>query len=77
MDEFSDIVSPNELDVYKQDTYRKAEIFLKDAIDFLNDTDQSGDYPTYENNKPCNTDVYKNHGVLFSGNNVQSYNLNY
>lgn len=77
MDEFSDIVSPDELDVYKQDTYRKAEIFLKDAIDFLNDTDQSGDYPTYESNKPCNTDVYKNHGILFSGNNVQSYNLNY
>ena len=32
MDEFSSVVNPSELNVYKQDTYRKAEIFLSDAI---------------------------------------------
>ena len=72
IDEFSSLVTPEELDVYKQDTYRKARIFLKDAIDFLNDTDQDGDYPTYKSNKPCDDNVFKNHGYLFSGESVNS-----
>jgi len=64
MDEFSSVVNPDELNVYKQDTYRKAEIFLEDAIEYLNDSDQAGDFPTYESNKPCRTGVWKNHGII-------------
>lgn len=64
MDEFSNVVDPNELNVYKQDTYRKAEIFLSDALEYLNDTDQAGMFPTYENNKPCKSGVWKNHGII-------------
>ena len=64
MDEFSNIVDPNELNVYKQDTYRKAEIFLSDALEYLNDTDQAGMFPTYETNKPCKSGVWKNHGII-------------
>jgi len=33
-------------------------------LDYMNDDDQSGDYPTYESNKPCNNNVYKNHGII-------------
>ena len=47
IDEFSTIIDPSELNAYKQDTYRKAEIYLKDMIEFLDDPDNSGDYPTY------------------------------
>tara|TARA_R110002096_G_scaffold151751_2_gene314480 strand:- start:101 stop:694 length:594 start_codon:yes stop_codon:yes gene_type:complete len=64
MDEFSHVVNPDELNVYKQDTYRKAEIFLEDAIEYLNGSDQAGMYPTYDNNKPCRTGVWKNHGII-------------
>ena len=64
IDEFATIIDPAELNAYKQDTYRKAEIYLKDMLDFMNDSDQNGDYPTYESNKPCNNDVYKNHGII-------------
>jgi len=64
IDEFATIIDPSELNAYKQDTYRKAEIYLKDMLDYMNDNDQSGLYPTYESNKPCNDDVYKNHGII-------------
>jgi hypothetical protein len=64
IDEFATIIDPAELNAYKQDTYRKAEIYLKDMLDYINDDDQSGSYPTYESNKPCNNNVYKNHGII-------------
>jgi len=64
IDEFSTIIDPAELNAYKQDTYRKAEIYLKDMIEFLDDSDNSGDYPTYTANAPCNTTTYKNHGII-------------
>ena len=64
IDEFSNVVTPNELNAYKQDTYRKAEIFLRDAVDFLNDDDQNGKYSTYESNKPCMDNTFKNHGII-------------
>ena len=64
IDEFSHIVTTDELNVYKQDTYRKAEIFLQDAIEYLNDSDQDGMFPTYESNKPCSSGVWKNHGII-------------
>jgi len=64
IDEFSTIIDPSELNAYKQDTYRKSEIYLQDMLDYLNDKDNSADYPTYTNNKPCNTNTYKNHGII-------------
>ena len=64
IDEFGTIIDPAELNAYKQDTYRKSEVYLKDMLDYMNDDDQSGDYPTYESNKPCNDNVYKNHGII-------------
>tara|TARA_R100001129_G_scaffold28051_1_gene18854 strand:- start:5025 stop:5609 length:585 start_codon:yes stop_codon:yes gene_type:complete len=64
IDEFATIIDPAELNAYKQDTYRKAEIYLKDMIDYIEDDDQSGQYPTYESNRPCNENVYKNHGII-------------
>jgi len=64
IDEFATIIDPAELNVYKQDTYRKAEIYLKDMIDYMTDSDQNGLYPTFDTNKPCNDNVYKNHGII-------------
>ena len=64
IDEFSTIIDPSELNAYKQDTYRKAEIYLQDMIEYLNDADNSADYPTYTANAPCNTTTYKNHGII-------------
>lgn len=64
IDEFSTIIDPSELNAYKQDTYRKSEIYLQDMLDYLNDKDNSADYPTYTANKPCNTNTYKNHGII-------------
>ena len=64
IDEFATIIDPAELNVYKQDTYRKSEIYLKDMLDYMNGDDQKGLYPTYEAHKPCNDNVYKNHGII-------------
>ena len=64
IDEFSNVIDPSELNVYKQDTYRKAEIYLQDMLGFLNDSDNSADYPTYTANAPCNKSTYKNHGII-------------
>ena len=64
IDEFSNVIDPSELNVYKQDTYRKAEIYLQDMLGFLNDSDNSADYPTYTANAPCNESTYKNHGII-------------
>lgn len=66
IDEFSRIITPSDYNSFKQDTYRKAEIFANDMINFLDGTDQAGLYPTYESNKPNQLNrTYKNHGMIF------------
>ena len=64
IDEFATIIDPSELNAYKQDTYRKSEIYLKDMIDFMEDEDQDGQYPTYESDRPRRGHTYKNHGII-------------
>ena len=64
IDEFATIIDPAELNAYKQDTYRKSEIYLQDMIDFMEGDDQTGDYPTYESNRPARGQAYKNHGII-------------
>lgn len=65
-DEFSRIINQDTYNAFKQDTYRKAEIFAGDMMDFLNSDDEDGNYTTYENNKPKSlTGTYKNHGMIF------------
>ena len=66
IDEFSRIISQDTYNTFKQDTYRKADIFANDMMDFLNGTDQTGLYPTYASNRPKSmSDTYKNHGMIF------------
>ena len=66
IDEFSRIISQDTYNTFKQDTYRKADIFANDMMDFLKGTDQTGLYPTFANNKPKSmSDTYKNHGMIF------------
>ena len=64
IDEFATIIDPSELNAYKQDTYRKSEIYLKDMIDYMEDADQDGQYPTYESDRPRRGHTYKNHGII-------------
>ena len=64
IDEFATIIDPAELNAYKQDTYRKSEIYLQDMIDYMQGDDQSGDYPTYTSNRPTTGQAYKNHGII-------------
>ena len=66
LDEFSNVITPSDYNTFKQDTYRKAEIFANDMMDFLNGADQKGLYPTFEANKPKSmSNTYKNHGMIF------------
>jgi len=66
IDEFSRIINQDTYNTFKQDTYRKAEIFARDMMDFLNGSDQNGLYPTFESNCPKSmSDTYKNHGMIF------------
>tara|TARA_R110000744_G_scaffold4145_1_gene15222 strand:- start:256 stop:864 length:609 start_codon:yes stop_codon:yes gene_type:complete len=66
VDEFSRIITPSDYNTFKQDTYRKAEIFANDMMDFLNGADQKGLYPTFNSNKPNSlNNTYKNHGMIF------------
>jgi hypothetical protein len=66
VDEFNRLITANDYNAFKQDTYRKADIFAKDMMDFITGTDQSGLYPTYESNSPNSMgDTYKNHGMIF------------
>jgi hypothetical protein len=66
IDEFSRIISQDTYNTFKQDTYRKANIFANDMMDFLNGTDQAGLYPTFDSNKPKSMNgTYKNHGMIF------------
>ena len=66
IDEFSRIISQDTYNTFKQDTYRKADIFANDMMDFLKGTDQIGLYPTFASNRPTSmSDTYKNHGMIF------------
>ena len=66
IDEFSRIISQDTYNTFKQDTYRKADIFANDMMDFLKGTDQIGLYPTFASNRPKSmSDTYKNHGMIF------------
>lgn len=65
LDEFASAVSSDELNVYRQSTYRKGKLFLTDMMDYLRGSEQAGLFPTFENNKACMTDeVFKNHGIV-------------
>tara|TARA_R100000805_G_scaffold10189_1_gene11795 strand:+ start:6552 stop:7091 length:540 start_codon:yes stop_codon:yes gene_type:complete len=44
--EFASLVSPSDLNVYKQDVFRKGKILKEQMLDFLNDNSNS--YPEYQ-----------------------------
>ena len=50
IDDYSVKVSPAEFNMMKQDVDRKANIFLQDMLDYLNDTVNIQSYATYEAN---------------------------
>jgi len=66
MPEFSHIVTPADLNVFKQDTYRKAKVMLKAMMEFLNEN--ASDFPEYGGGTTslCGTSasVTKNHGMI-------------
>ena len=50
IDEFGSTVDHKAFDLMKQDVYRKANLFLQDMLDYLNDSTNISSYPTYKNN---------------------------
>lgn len=75
IDEFSRIINQETYNAFKQDTYRKAEIFASDMMGFLKGTDQAGLYPTFDSNSPKSmSDTYKNHGMIFYNSIYGGYN---
>jgi hypothetical protein len=67
--DFSKVVTPKELNVYKQDTYRRGNVMLKQLVQFLDDN--STQFPEYVNNtdvdKSCGrstNNVSKTHGMI-------------
>ena len=67
MPEFAGVVNATELNVYKQDTYRKAKVMLSAMMKFLEDNTSS--FPEYANASSSCVDgksagVNKNHGFI-------------
>lgn len=67
--DFSKVVTPKELNVYKQDTYRRGNVMLKQLVQFLEDNGTA--FPKYKNNtdvdKSCGrstNNVSKTHGMI-------------
>jgi len=67
--DFSKVVTPKELNVYKQDTYRRGNVMLKQLVQFLDDN--ASEFPEYKNNtdvdKTCGrstNNVTKAHGMI-------------
>mgnify|MGYP003123391183 CR=1 FL=1 len=67
--DFSKVVTPKELNVYKQDTYRRGNVMLKQLVQFLEDNGTA--FPEYKNNtdvdKTCGrstNNVSKTHGMI-------------
>lgn len=50
IDDFNTEVTPAQYNMMKQDVLRKANIFLQDMLDFLNDSANINNYPTYRDN---------------------------
>ena len=66
--EFSNVVSAKDLNVYKQDTYRKANVFTEQMVKFLDEN--SNEFPEYADSSDvdllCNKNkiVSKTHGMI-------------
>ena len=65
--DFAKVVTPKELNVYKQDTYRRGNVVLEQMVKFLKDNPT--DFPKYKNDVDgtCNGSqnlVSKQHGMI-------------
>tara|TARA_R100000963_G_C4629675_1_gene95066 strand:+ start:114 stop:650 length:537 start_codon:yes stop_codon:yes gene_type:complete len=66
--EFSNVVSASDLNVYKQDTYRKGKVMTEQLVKFLDEN--STEFPEYEGGNDsdilCNKNkfVSKTHGMI-------------
>ena len=66
--DFSKVVTPKELNVYKQDTYRRGNVMLQELIKFLDEN--ASEFPEYDkesNDVDCKNsrnNVSKQHGMI-------------
>tara|TARA_R100000655_G_scaffold65084_1_gene103590 strand:+ start:3908 stop:4450 length:543 start_codon:yes stop_codon:yes gene_type:complete len=65
--EFSKVVTPKELNVYKQDTYRRGNVMLKAMVDFLDEN--YAEFPQYNETggvdcRNVGNAVSKQHGMI-------------
>lgn len=76
-DDWSDPVESSELSILKSDTFRKAEILVKDMIEWIEDSDNDGEFPNYDhvnNDRHIDGDnVTRLGGILAYGNKINRY----
>ena len=76
-DDWSDPVDSSEMSILKDDTYRKAEILRKDMMEWLDDTENLGVFPEYEDSKNdtflYGDNVVRLGGILAYGNRVNRH----
>jgi len=65
--DFSKVVTPKELNVYKQDTYRRGNVILQEMVTFLDDNPT--DFPKYNSSSGVDcassrNSVSKQHGMI-------------
>ena len=70
IDDFSQEVSPAQYNMMKQDVLRKANLFLDDMLDYLNDSTNIQSYPTFKDNNHDTSvlgddSVNKSGGIIF------------
>ena len=76
-DDWSDPVESSELSILKSDSFRKAEILVKDMIEWIEDSDNEGEFPNYDHaNNDTHIDgdnVTRLGGILAYGNKINRY----
>ena len=69
IDEFSVIATPEQFNMMKQDTYRKAKVLLDDMIAFIQHEDQNTKYPLFgkdgDSSMPDTDNATKLGGIIF------------
>lgn len=77
LSQYAQSLTPPQLSDYVQDTYRKARIMLTDMLEYMNNKDQAGMFPTYTANKPNTNPTWKNHGIIMYETSNDYCNSNY
>lgn len=69
IDEFSVLATPEQFNMQKQDTLRKAQILMEDMLAYIQHEDQTNDYPLFgkdgDSSMPSSDNATKMGGIIF------------